>query len=358
MATSTYKCPNCNAGLAFDPARQDFACDYCGSRFTEQQMAEMNTATTQSRPATEADAQYTEAAPEVGMMLYSCPSCGAEIAADATTAATYCYYCHNPVVLMGQLEGRYRPNKLIPFGIDKKAATDAFLKWATKKMFVPKGFFSAKQIEKLTGVYFPYWLVDSDVQAELVANATKVRTWRTGNTEHIETHHYHVVRRGNIHFEDISKNALKKENSKLCDGVHPYNSKDLREYAPAFLSGFMAEKRNLEAEQVEQEVLSDINSFSQQLLRGSIAGYSTVAVRNFGVGACQLSWDYTLLPVWTLTYKGKDKKTYFYTMNGQTGKITGILPLDLKKLLLTFGAIALGLCGILALIIVLLGGAG
>lgn len=356
MATSTYKCPNCNAGLQFNPATQDFACEYCGSHFTEQQMEHVHQSTAQSRPADAVDAQYAPQQPEVAMMLYSCPSCGAEIAMDATTAATHCYYCHNPVVLLGQLEGQYRPDKMIPFAMDKNAATNAFLAWTKKKWFIPKGFFSQKQIEKLSGVYFPYWLVDSDVQAELVASATKVRVWRTGDIEHTETHHYRVARQGSIHFEDISKNALQKENSKLCDGVHPFNSGDVRDYNPAFLSGFMAEKRNLEAAQVEQDVRNDINNFSKQILRNSIAGYSTVTTQHFAVNNCHLHWDYTLLPVWTLTYKGHNKKTYFYTMNGQTGKITGILPLNMQKLLLTFGAIALGVMGILALILLLGGG--
>ena len=48
-------------------------------------------------------------------VIYNCPSCGAEIVTDATTAATFCYYCHNPVVLGKRLEGKYLPNKVIPF---------------------------------------------------------------------------------------------------------------------------------------------------------------------------------------------------------------------------------------------------
>ena len=38
-------------------------------------------------------------------LVYICPSCGAEVVTDATTAATFCYYCHNPVVLSGKLSG-------------------------------------------------------------------------------------------------------------------------------------------------------------------------------------------------------------------------------------------------------------
>ena len=32
----TYKCPNCDGELVFDPTAQRFACHYCGSFFAEE----------------------------------------------------------------------------------------------------------------------------------------------------------------------------------------------------------------------------------------------------------------------------------------------------------------------------------
>ena len=37
--------------------------------------------------------------------MFFAACCGAEVVTDATTAATFCYYCHNPVVLSGKLSG-------------------------------------------------------------------------------------------------------------------------------------------------------------------------------------------------------------------------------------------------------------
>lgn len=51
-----------------------------------------------------------EAGKEADAVTYTCPSCGAQIVTDATTAATFCYYCHNPVVLGGRLEGKFLPD--------------------------------------------------------------------------------------------------------------------------------------------------------------------------------------------------------------------------------------------------------
>ena len=39
-ATVTYKCPNCDAGLTFDPEKQKFICEFCISDFTEDELKE------------------------------------------------------------------------------------------------------------------------------------------------------------------------------------------------------------------------------------------------------------------------------------------------------------------------------
>ena len=77
---------------------------------------------------------------------------------DTTTAATYCFYCHNPVVLSGRLSGEYMPDFVLPFKISKEQAIEKFLSFARKKRFIPKDFFEKNQVQKMTGVYFPYWI--------------------------------------------------------------------------------------------------------------------------------------------------------------------------------------------------------
>ena len=38
MAVITYKCPNCDGGLIFDPESQKFHCEYCLSSFSEEEL--------------------------------------------------------------------------------------------------------------------------------------------------------------------------------------------------------------------------------------------------------------------------------------------------------------------------------
>ena len=154
MSTISIKCPNCGGELIFDPKSQKYKCEYCGSDFaldeietedTKAQDTSDSAQTAESGAGTEAFEQAAsddaEAADQgASAVVYTCPSCGAQIVTDQTTAATFCYYCHNPVVLGKRLEGKYLPNKVIPFKISKKEAEKRFLEYVGKKKFVPKAF--------------------------------------------------------------------------------------------------------------------------------------------------------------------------------------------------------------------------
>lgn len=169
MEIQSYKCPNCGGGLVFDPKTQKFKCEYCLSAFTEETLKEMEEAARKSEEASkpggmpEAEKIESQKQAESKMVLYTCPSCGAEIVAQETTASTYCCYCHNPVVLSGSLDGKYRPDGLIPFEIDKKKAKEIFKNWIQKKKYVPDDFYSPRQMEYLEGIYYPYWMYSCQV---------------------------------------------------------------------------------------------------------------------------------------------------------------------------------------------------
>lgn len=198
MATITYKCPNCGGGMIFDPASQKFKCEFCLSEYTQAQLDSLQKSGAsdqvfeEASPAEDAwTAESTEnyseenkeqsaSAGKKTVVVYTCPSCGAEVVTDETTAATFCYYCHNPVVLEGRVSGEFLPDKIIPFQYDKKEATDRFLKYVRSKWFIPKAFFNEEQIEKLSGVYYPFWIYDCEVEGGIEGHAKNIRVWRGG----------------------------------------------------------------------------------------------------------------------------------------------------------------------------------
>ena len=68
--------------------------------------------------------------------------------------------------------------------------------------------------------------------------------------------------------------------------------------------------------------------------------------QNTEVDILEEDWRYLLLPVWVLTYRGKDNRLYYYAMNGQSGKTAGDLPTDMPK--------AAAFSGVLALVVLIL----
>ena len=149
QTTVTYSCPNCGAGLVFDAEKGKFACEFCLSDFAKDELDAAGSA----EKAREREAQ--DEAFRARMHAYSCPSCGAEVMADGETVADFCYYCHNPVVLSDQLSGAFRPDRVIPFKFGKQQAIEKFLAYAKRHRFVPRDYFCAEQVEKITGVYYP-----------------------------------------------------------------------------------------------------------------------------------------------------------------------------------------------------------
>lgn len=344
--TVTYQCPNCSAGLLFDAEKQKFCCEFCLSEFDESELKETDSAQRAEETFKNADDFCNH------MNEYQCPNCGAEIVSDENTAADFCYYCHNPIVLVGKLSGQMRPDKIIPFKYDKKQAEEMFLKNAKKKWFLPKGFIEPGQVDKISGVYFPFWVTDADTRCSADAMATRVRTWVSGDYQYTETSRFKLRRDGDIHFEDIVTSALSDADKAMLEGVLPYPSDSLMDFSLPYLSGFTAKKRDIEREKLTAEVRGRMNGYADTLLRRTMDGYSTVNVLQENVHILKSHWEYSLMPIWILTYKDK-KRVYTYAMNGYTGKIYGEYPFSIGKILAFAGTVAAvaGSC------IALLGGA-
>lgn len=336
MSVITYKCPNCGGHLSFDPDSQMSKCDFCDSTFTEEQLKTLATQSVHSKDATEIieDANDSSNTQEDGTpsLLYTCPSCGAEIITDETTSAMICCYCHNPVVFSKQLEGEFRPSKVIPFKLSRNRAEEDFMAWCKKKKFLPNDFSSPSQIEKMAGLYIPYWLVDCSTSGNLNAHATNITTWTDGDYQYTKTDDYNIYRAANMDFFNIAHDASSKADDQVMDSIGPFNFNELTDFSHSYLSGFLAEKYDVDKEAVYPEIKKRVENAVTVTLRESIQGYSTVKVNGSHVQIHRSRFHYTLMPVWMLTYLYKGE-TYMYAMNGQTGKLYGRLPLDKAKVL-------------------------
>ena len=351
MEALSYKCPNCGGDLKFNPQGRGYKCDYCSSEYSQEELnqifADNESAALREAAQNESVEDVNTSDEEVGRqqaLLYSCPSCGAQIVTDFTTAATFCYYCHSPVVLSGRLDGADTPDYVIPFEIDKAGAEVAFAAWIKKKRYVPKSFYSKDQIDKLSGVYFPYLLYSCKVHASLDATAEKHSRNRIGNTEYQHIDSYHIKKEGDMDLNNIARNALKKANKALVEAVLPYDFNQGRQFKLSCLSGFMAERKDMQTADFSENIKAEVSTYAMSRLADYLADYSNITVYNKEVAVTSGNWQYALLPVWTLTYKDdKNNKVYYFSLNGQNGKVVGELPVDYSKLMLTFALIALPL---------------
>jgi DNA-directed RNA polymerase subunit RPC12/RpoP len=356
VSVKTYKCNNCSAPLRLDPASGRFACDYCLSSFTidelkhqdaeqedqpGQENAEQGRASEEAFEQSQQNQQdYNEF--EQRNRLYHCPSCGADVFADDTTVATFCVYCHNPVVLSGKLKGDHYPDQVLPFSVQKDKVKDLFLAWCRKKKFIDKGFFSQAQVEKLTGVYFPFWVVDGNADVSMKMEATKTRVWRAGNYRYTETSYYDIYREGFVEFEDITFVALDKSHAYILNGIQPFYQAKVQPFSMAYLSGFLAEKRNTEKQDAQPLVEGEVNNFTRKLVGETVQGYGSVSRQHENIAIDTTDWKYVLMPAWMLTYNYKGEN-YYFALNGDTGKVAGRVPLSYKRLWGLFAGLTAGI---------------
>lgn len=339
MSVITYKCPNCDAELVFRPQAGDFGCEYCGAAFSEAQLLAL--AKAQGIGAGRPEPGQGPGDPVRQAVVYTCPSCGAELVTSDTTAATACFYCHNPVVLGGRLSGEYAPDCLIPFAIGKDEVRERLLRWCGKKKFIQRDFCSEMQLEKLAGVYFPFWLVDGRADVHLSAQGRSLRVWMAGDIEYTETSTYALERGGTMDFSELTLRALDREDVRLLEGLYPYDLSGLKPFNMGYLSGFLAEKRSVEKERARPAALEAMRAAAESLLRDTTAGYGAVSTGSLTATPAAETWRYALLPAWMLTYT-YNGSLYYFVMNGQTGKIAGRVPASPRKLWYLFGGVAAG----------------
>jgi DNA-directed RNA polymerase subunit RPC12/RpoP len=331
----SYKCPNCGAELTFDPKSQTCKCDFCSSSFTEEELEKIYKEKQKAKKEDAKETGNTSDNIDENTVLYSCPRCGAQIITEKTTAATFCCYCHNPVIISEKLSGDFKPSKVIPFKIDRNTALESFLDMCKKKWFLPSDFSSQNQLDKITGMYVPFWLFNCDTNNEMSATAYKLTTWSDSEYHYTRTDTYDVFREACLNFKNVPGDASTKADDTLMQCIEPFDYSQIKDFSLSYLSGFFAEKYDKTNDDVFPIVKDRVGDACNNVLRNSISGYSSVSVHNFECDFNYVDSEYAMLPVWLMAYIYKGK-TNFYAINGQTGKLTGALPVSKGKLVLLF----------------------
>lgn len=365
---TNYQCPACTGPLHYSAKSGKLACDYCGSSFDVAEIealyarkeaeaaAAKQAADAKAEAAQAAKAEAAEAAAASGgwdtsdlsrdwgaeadgLRVYSCPSCGAELICDQSTAATACPYCGNPAIVPGQFSGALRPDYILPFRLSKDDAVQALRAHYKGKPFLPRSFTSANHIEQIQGVYVPFWLFDGGAEGAASYRASNTNVYETGDYEITETRHYHVVRAGSLAFEKIPVDASSKMPDDHMDSIEPFDYAQLRPFSTAYLPGYLADKYDVTIDDSRDRADTRCRETLAQALRDTVTGYGACVTEREDIALRRGKVHYALLPVWMLSTKWRGQD-FLFAMNGQTGKLVGDLPTDRGRFWGMFAAIA------------------
>ena len=323
------KCPACNAKINFNPANQKWDCEYCGSKFTLEEMQQHSNAST-----VEANTVVEVKNEAMGNMdMYHCNNCGAEIIADENTTSTFCVYCGSTAILKNRIDSGRAPNYIIPFKNVKDDAVVAFKNLFKHKPLTPKCFKDPKNIQKITGVYIPFWAYDLVADGQIDFEATDVTTWSDSRYRYTKTSRYSVKKSGHFDFDKVLSDASSRFPNDLMDSIEPFNYQDLVQYNHAYLSGFLAEKYDVVSNEAFKEAGARSIRSTQDHILMDMGNYTGKVIFENTLVAKQTKAEYALLPVWMVNVKYKDKY-YLFAMNGQTGEFIGDIPIDKNKVIL------------------------
>ena len=242
---------------------------------------------------------------------------------------------------------------MIPFKTSKEDAQAAFRNLCKGKPLLPKFFTEEQQLEKITGLYVPFWLYDCSGQLDGSYRATRVHHWSDPHYSYTRTEHFLLNRSAGALFSGIPMDGSSKMDDTFMESIEPYDYSQVEDFDMAYLSGFLADKYDVESDSGKERIRTRVNNALEDQIQSSLIGYSTVLPtrKNLHVGHSKVR--YVLMPVWILNTRYRDK-TYTFAMNGQTGKMTGTLPICPKRTAAWFAGLAAAFTAVSALLMTLL----
>jgi predicted RNA-binding Zn-ribbon protein involved in translation (DUF1610 family) len=265
----------------------------------------------------------------------SCPSCGAEIIGSENTIASVCPCCGNAQIIKRRITGLLKPDLVIPFKLDKAAAVEALKKFCAKKRLLPDSFKGEERLSEIVALYVPFWLFDARARGHIRYRATRSKVYSDSDFTYTRTDYFSVVRDGTIDFEKIPVDGSAKIDNAYMNAIEPFDYKDFKDFRPAFLAGYQAEKHDVSSEEGREDASVRMKgSIEDEFFMSARGNYQTINTESSHITVENGKVHYSLMPVWILNAKHKEKnedKIYTFMVNGQSGRIAGKLPCDSKK---------------------------
>lgn len=339
-----YPCPGCAADLEFDPRAGRLKCPYCGTEAPVPAEALSRTIHehdlhTYLTPETVHLARLAENAVEV-----ACDSCGAITEFTPPEVAGFCPFCAAKIVAQPvAADPLIAPEGVLPFAIPKKDAVVAMKKWLGTRWFAPSALKNMARQDGIYGVYLPYWTYDAQTVSRYSGERGEhyYETERYSETDQNgrivwkerqvqKTRWYRASGTVARLFDDVLVPATRSVSELRLNGLEPWDLQALVPYEPAYLSGFKAQRYQLD--------LGSGNEKAQQIMSGVIhfdvlqdIGGDEQRVHSVNTDYSAETFKHLLLPVWIAAYRFKGK-VFQVLINARTGEVQGERPYSLWKI--------------------------
>ena len=339
-----YNCPNCSGNLSFDIASQTLKCEYCDTHLD---------------PYEYQKSQDAEERKDFGVTVFTCPQCGGEIMTTNVTAAGFCTYCGASTILDSRIRTEKCPKHIIPFSKTKEDCKKEYSRLVKKAVFAPNQFRDPEYLERMRGIYMPYWVYNYRLNGTVRLEGEK--TYRRG--DYVITDHYMLSGEVDAGYNGITFDASSSFDDTVAAAIAPFKAEKFKPFTPSILCGFYADAPDVESSAYKDTLreilyddsmarLSGVPEFTRNGLK--MPDYSKNTLSGIGLDVNEHPAACAYLPVWFLTCR-KDDRVAYAVMNGDTGKITADLPVDEKKYLIGSLLLTVPLFALLAFLLTLTG---
>ncbi len=298
------KCENCAAALLFSPETGKLECTSCGSSFNVSRYGEK-----------------ADSGKEMEMQIYSCTACGAKLAVNWVESSTFCSYCGQPTIVFDRVSSTKKPKYIIPFSVSKEKAVELIRKRLKKGFFVPKAIKNF-EIERVRGIYIPFWVYDVKYSDELYLTG-RVQRGRGTQLEYF-------YRYAETMFYGLPMDASRQLSDEVTQRLEPFFVDAKKEFAVGYMSGFYADCFDVNADLTWYPARRRCRDLFDEEIKKSIRA-DDVTVKTRDTKEELVNREYFMFPAWFLTFRYEDEP-YTILVNGQTEKVVGAVPYDKVKM--------------------------
>lgn len=302
------KCPKCGQSLVFNSDSNVYKCDNCKIDF------DINSVKNQST-----NNNYE----------YVCNDCGFTIITPIDTNISSCIYCKSNNIEKKESSKKIPEVKFIPFKIDNKKAQNIYKQFCSKRFLKPSVFSNKKSINEIIGAYVPFYLYNCDSNGVVELNCKKNTSWKTGSYKYKKIDTYLVTRSGNMSFENIPIDTTKKFID-IVDLIGPFDFSEREKSDISKVSSYPFIPNKMTNDEILRESVGKAKGYFIKEMIKSVDNYKEITPIKNSINLYNSKISSVLLPIYILNIKYKDKM-YNFSINGQTGKISGNIPISIKK---------------------------